>query len=464
MKRLHFLLTTAACWMAAANLRTAAQSPASLKISPAVEIEFPTEIGKIYQLQGAVNLTNWTDIGNRVFGHGRSVTRTFSAKSDSAVAYAAYRLQVGNATTNGFAPWSLAGARVQMDDHSSNNVVEFQTDASGRDRYAGAADPFTYEFTRVDDNLARVDRTFTADRRESLTYSYSAPGVGTWVREEYRQGVFERRVLGVFRYLADTTNQVPGVSLPPVVIAGLQPPAPPNVLTGLVYHVLSGARPDELRFLTATTGLETPTPVSNGVENEVEVSPGGNTFTYTHQVLTTNTASLIVNFGYYGFGGDKNEYDLTYTDGPSGTFTRRIYRLGVLYSTDTGAFSPFAAVTPPTTGGTNPPVVISTNPPVNPVGLTFTLHDDSTPSRLVFQSTAAGILFDDSAPNEFTFTYQATGALTYSLRVQYKVDRWDEFDLTFTNGVQGSLVRRQFRNGKLNRTTSGPFTVAPTGN
>ena len=463
MKRLHFLMTAVAAFMAMRALPAATPSPTALTISPAVELEFPTELGKTYQLQGAVNLTNWTDIGSKVYGHGRSVSRIFSTKGSGAVTYAAYRVQVGDATTNGFAPWSLSGARIQMDDHSSNNVVEFTNDDHGRDSYAGAPDPFTYEFTRVSDNLAQIDRTFTADRRELLTYSYTAPGLGTWVREEYRQGSFERRVLGVFRYLADTTNQIPGVSLPPVPILGVQPPAPPNVLTGLVYHVMSGSRPDELRFTTPTSGIEMPSPATSTDENESEVSPGGNTFTYTHQVLSTNTASLIVNFGYYGFGGDKNEYDLTYTDGPSGTFVRRIYRLGVLYSTDTGAFSPFAAL-PPTSGGTNPPPVIAAEPPKNPAGLTFTLHDDSTPSRLVFQSTAAGILFDDSAPDAFTYTYTATGALTYKLRVEYKADRWDEIDLTFVNGGQGSLVRRQFKSGKLDRTRSGTFTVAPTGN
>jgi hypothetical protein len=180
-------------------------------------------------------------------------------------------------------------------------------------------------------------------------------------------------------------------------------------------------------------------------------------------VLSSITASLIVNFGYYGFGGDKNEYDLTYTDGPSGTFVRRIYRLGSLYSTDNGAFSPFAPA-PGQPGGTNNPPVNTNQPPVNPAGLTYTVLGGNVPERLVFQTSASGIDFDDSAPTDFTFTYQATGTNTFNMVVRFKPDRWHEYDLTFINGVQGSYVRRQFKNSGLNRTDSGPFTVAPTGN
>jgi len=258
-----------------------------------------------------------------------------------------------------------------------------------------------------------------------VTYAYTAPGVGTWVREEYRQGSLERRVLGVFRYLVDTTNNIPGTTNPPVVI---NPPQP-------------------------TTG---------GDENENEVSPGGNIFTYSYNVFGSNTSSLVVNFGYYGFGGDKNEYDLTYTDGPSGTFVRRIYRLGSLYSTDNGAFSPYAPVYGQPPGNTNPPPVVTNAPPANPFGFTYTMNDGAVPERLVFQSTSSGIEFDDSAPTDFTFTYSATGTNTFALRAQFKPDRWDEYDLNFTNGIQGTFVRRQFKNSQLNRTTSGPFTVAVT--
>ena len=152
-------------------------------------------------------------------------------------------------------------------------------------------------------------------------------------------------------------------------------------------------------------------------------------------------------------------YDLAFTDGASGIFNRRIYRLGSLFTTDHGAFSPNAALNPPSTS--NPPP--GTNaPPISPFGYTFSLSVDSTAIRLVFNAAAGGIEFDDSAPSDFTYVYQATGQSTYSLRVQFTTERWDEYDLTFSTPVSGNAVRRQFKNSTLNRTEGGPLNIAPT--
>jgi hypothetical protein len=48
--------------------------------------------------------------------------------------------------------------------------------------------------------------------------------------------------------------------------------------------------------------------------------------------------------------------------------------------------------------------------------------------------------------------------------VQFKPDRWHEYDLTFINGVQGNYVRREFKNNVFNRSLSGTFSLAPTVN
>ena len=440
-----------------------AQTVPALKIHTAVEVEYETEIGKSYTLQGALDLTHWIDIGHPVLGHGRAVSQIFSTKNRESVNYASYRLVVSNGPTNGFAPWSIAGARVQMDEGATGNVVEYLSDTSGRDNYSGSFDLFTYQFTRLSENNARVDRTFGPDRRESLTYSYTSPGIGTWLREEYRQGSLERRVLGIFRYSVDTANTVPGVTNTPVTIVSALPPSPPTTLNGLVYYVLSGSKPDQLAFKTESSGVETPSPSLGGEENENEVSPGGNTFTYTYKVLGSNSVSLIINYGYYGFGGDKNEYDLTYTDGPSGTFVRRIYRLGSLYSTDSGAFSPFLQpVIPISPGGTNSPTTFTGPPPAQPVGFTYTMHSGLTPERLVFSTALDGTEFDDSAPSGFTYTYTVSNVNQVSLIVRFKADKWDEYELTFTGGAGGTFVRREYDKNKLKDTDAAAFNIAPT--
>ena len=84
------------------------------------------------------------------------------------------------------------------------------------------------------------------------------------------------------------------------------------------------------------------------------------------------------------------------------------------------------------------------------------------PPRLVFQSAQNGIEFDDSAPTDFDYTYTTTGTNTFSLHVQFKSDRFDDYDLTFTGGAGGTMVRRQYRSNTLVRTDSGTFDVTIT--
>lgn len=46
--------------------------------------------------------------------------------------------------------------------------------------------------------------------------------------------------------------------------------------------------------------------------------------------------------------------------------------------------------------------------------------------------------------------------------VRFKSDKWDEYDLVFTDGRAGVFTRRQLDKNTLKDTDQGPFTVAPT--
>ena len=116
-----------------------------------------------------------------------------------------------------------------------------------------------------------------------------------------------------------STNE-PGTALPPVVLPVPQPPACPAALAGTKLHIRACELPVELKFLSSTNGMEEVGESHHGADLP-EVP-----FSYEYAVLSSNTASLVVNFADNSFDGDRNEYDLTFTDGASGTFTRRIIR------------------------------------------------------------------------------------------------------------------------------------------
>src|SRR5881227_304821 len=101
--------------------RLHAQPTNQLQVYTAIEIVYQTELGKTYTLQGSVGMTGWTDIGNPVLGNGQIVARIFSTKNAGTVNYASYRLNIGPGPTNGYAPWSIDGVTVQMDDSSASN-------------------------------------------------------------------------------------------------------------------------------------------------------------------------------------------------------------------------------------------------------------------------------------------------------------------------------------------------------
>jgi hypothetical protein len=321
---------TSLALLAAGIVSVAAQETNILKLYTALEVEFPTQIGKLYTLQGSSDLTTWTDVGQAIYGHGRTVDKIFSTKTLSNITFAMYRLKVDDATTNGYAPWKQHGRWIAMGDDSNTNVIRFDDDSHGHNTYGEASENFEYKYSRTGENEAEIERHYSADREDRVTISYTGPGEGTWVREEFRNGGLERRHMGRFH---SSTND-PGTTPPPVVVPPPQPGAAPATLTASRLHILAGELPVELKFLSATNGYEEVAESRHGTHLP-EVP-----FTYEYTVLSSNTASLNLTFPTNTFDGDRNEYDLTYTDGASGTFTRRIIRAGAVASTDTGIFGP----------------------------------------------------------------------------------------------------------------------------
>jgi hypothetical protein len=453
MKQFLPLLAIAVGLVAASSTRAAGADDV-LRINHAVEVEHDTVPGHSYVLQSSTNLTDWTDLGEPEPGHGGRDRKLFSAREDNGV-HRFYRVRVMDGPTNGVAPWSVAGWRFQMDDEPGGELMDFLGETNGADLSEGQSAAFAYEFRRTGENEARADIVYSATRSNVLTYSFATTNAGTWLTEEYRNGRLKNRHTGLFRVLGDLAGTLVVVSTNGAAGGGAtasEPPAPPASLAGLLYYFQAIGVPDQYGFSDTTAGVEIQGVVSEG-------SPT-NGFVYTYTVLSTNTASLVMKFGYYGAGGDRYEIDLVFTDGPSGHFVRRQYRRGTLKNTDTGVFSPTGLAG--SNGGTVTPITdiaVTNPPPVSPAGLTYTMLSGAVSEHLVFQ-TATGVQHDDSAPTDFTYTYAATGADTFSLVVQFKADRWNEYDLNFIDGAHGMFVRRQFQNGVLKGTNAALFIIA----
>ena len=116
MKRSYSIIALATALAVSSATQLLAQTPIRLGVYTAIEVEYETELGKSYTLQGSTNLTQWYDLGELEPGTGRRVNRIFSTKEGGEVTYNNYRLRQTAGPTNGFAPWTLSGISVELDD------------------------------------------------------------------------------------------------------------------------------------------------------------------------------------------------------------------------------------------------------------------------------------------------------------------------------------------------------------
>jgi hypothetical protein len=461
---------------------------AEIQIRHAAEIEFQTERGHYYQLQRSTNYADWQSVENSIYGHGGRESRLRSTRPEDSSSQEYYRVVVTDAPTQGFAPWALTGITIELDDEPGGDVTQFITATTGVDVSVGDNDSFTYSYLRTGTNEAKAEILYAASRKDLVTFAFTGPGVGTWSRDEFRDGRLKDHDAGPFRIMgvAPAAPGNTGTSINPNVIVAppVGSPTPPTTLSNLVYYFQSSGVPDRYEFLDDRNGREIQGIVQEGLPT--------NSLVYTYTVLGPNTASLQLSFGYYGMGGDRYDCDLTFTDGSSGHFTRRLYRRGVLKDTDEGAFSPNQNLIGPTGGITNFPPTITNSPAVWPPVITPTaapaplvsLHGKNcyvflNPNPDTYQFT--GVNYGYALPgaghgdeeievqpngNIYNYTYKTGASNTATLVITYGYynlggDR-EEYDLEYVDGSTARFNRRLYRQGALYLTQAGLFSTNAT--
>lgn len=273
----------------------AQNSQDSLRVYTAIEVEYETEKGKIYQLQGSGDLNNWTVIGDPFYGNGKKVTLYFSSRKGVELDYAMYRLMVDQPTESGFAPWSIAGMALLLDDEPGDDVLQFLDETNGLEADE-SDDRFTYEISKLNENQLSIKATGiepgsgSGEKVDIYTLTFSSPDKGMWSREEFRKGKVKDRDQGVFTLLSlDEAAKV----IPPITGA-VSDPSPvtavtvPASLSALSYLFNTGDSPDLLEFVNATQGVEQEDSFSDDDDDDNPAKP----FTYTFTTGPLNTAHI----------------------------------------------------------------------------------------------------------------------------------------------------------------------------
>ncbi len=476
----------------------------SLQVFKAVEVEFGTQPGKVYTLEGSYDLVTWEALEDEVFGHGGIERRLYSARSLNQAVPDYFRLVVGETAIDGLAPWALSGVTINMDDQPGGDLMMFNSESEGIDGGI-TPDPFTYTYVRTGPDEGQIEIFYDSKKRDVVHLTFTSSGNGTWVRDEYRKGKLKDRDTGIFSVVTDDGGQIPGGGAGGGTTDPNLPTEMPVELEGLTYSFHSGGHPDRLVFETATSGTE---------YGDDEDDNEANVFTYTYTQTGVDTAVLLVQFK-----ADKwDEYELTFSNGAQGSFIRKEYKDGELDDTDMGMFSPVDSAASGSTGtddnggatggtddnggatggtddnggatggtddnggatggtddnggatggtddnggatggtGDNGGVDVAAAAAVE--GFNYSMVVGLQTVRLEFSGADAGTEHDDSGPNPFTYIYEVTGAATANLVVVLKADKWDEYVLTFTGDGVGTFERTEYDNNLLKDTDSGTFSA-----
>ncbi len=110
----------------------------------------------------------------------------------------------GGANTNAFAPDSLAGLTLNLDDQPGGDLMEFTTSTTGVD-LGTDPDPFTYVYTKLAANQARVE-VRDGSKLDAYVFTFATLSSGSWTRDEYRDGLLKDRDTGRFTVAVGTNT------------------------------------------------------------------------------------------------------------------------------------------------------------------------------------------------------------------------------------------------------------------
>lgn len=234
-------------------------------------------------------------------------------------------------------------------------------------------------------------------------------------------------------------------------------PAPLSIV-GSVLQMDDALGEDALRFLTETNG--------------VKAGSSPDPFNYLLTRMSTNELQIEITRPGESVATRRDLVSLTFSTPTTGNWVRDTFRKGRLKDRSSGNFalggSTTDPLTPPTGGGeTNIPPAILTEIPASAVGLAFTFGSGEHRERIEIKSTELAAHFgDDEAPDDshaLMYSYALIGTNQASLVVTLKPGKRDEYVLTYKNTSQGSFIRKEIKNDKLDDTDTGAFSVAMIG-
>ncbi|MDA0814061.1 MAG: hypothetical protein O3C21_16925, partial [Verrucomicrobia bacterium] len=290
-----------------------------LRIRHAVEVEYQSVPGQVYQIQSSTDNVSWRVEGDSYFGDGAKVVDLISY-GQSGDRSRFFRVRTLDASEVGIGPVALVGATYLLNDGGVLRTIHFDNIATGTLLLDGEApQDFRYGFLKTGPDAGRLQMLFDNDNSstETVSMSYATESAGTFRCEKFEDaslveldgGTFSRVYLdGDVRLALDSST-----------------PAPRSPI-GYSLLLSAGEQSNVLRVL-------------NDVVVKESTLNSSTSYVYDYAVSGAGKGQLTVWKGRAKY----DYYEFSFTSVGTGAFERSQYVDGSMVDADVGIFSVFGA-------------------------------------------------------------------------------------------------------------------------
>ena len=391
--------------------------------TPLVELHYTAGPGQVYELQGSNDLGSWRRVGDVVFGEGAAVS-DFVSPSDEPGSYRFYRVKPSPSKEFGFAPSTLYGMRLELNDEGDALGYLFTSRAGG----SAKEESIAYNYRKLGDTLGRIDVEYGDGESEHIELEFSADYVGRYTRTSRWGGADVDVDLGTFSIAREALrlrDQEAALSAP-------------SSLAGNSYVFGDGDNFERFDFVTPNSGRAV---------DGVKVTQ----FDYSYSVSNDSaTASVTL-----AFPGDLAiKFDMEFGNRSCGRFQRRELVDGELDHHSEGGFSSANSVYH-TLGAEATDVTL---PAGELTGRSYVMRDGGTPCILQFRTLEHGRCLQGNLVNEIRYDYVVNCNATSTVTVYFRPGEYDRYHL---NHSDRTFMRKEVRGAVPTDTDTGTFTETP---
>lgn len=441
----------------------AQEAEVDLRIRNAIELEYQSTPGRVYDVQSSSDNQSWRSVGESYFGDGAKVVDLISYRQTGDKSKF-FRVRVRDAREVGIGPVSLAGTTYLLNDGGLLRTIRFENAATGSVALDDeASKSFRYGFLKTGASNGRLQMLFGDDTSETVSMTFATDSAGTFQCDRFESGDLFDTDAGTFSriYLNGDTSLS--------YESDMDAPESP---IGYSLVLFAGDQGNVIRILNDVTVKESMLNSSTSYQYDYAVSDGVGQLTVWK-------------------ARDRHDfYEFNFTSVGSGEFKRSQYSDGALVDADAGVFSVFGApsnvdgdVAVPLDadgglvhfpespespeGGDRPREEIQCDMPGEMEGICVEVTANGKSEKLCFYTEGAGSQVRDlegtTAFVPFDYTYEPQDGKSGRIVIEFATSEGDEkivYELRLDDGCNGSYTRTTYLGDRITGQENGRFSMS----